>query len=404
MTVEIYPGRARGTVTVPPSKSIAHRDLVAAALASGESRLTGIPTSEDVAATCDALRALGAEIRVTGDTAAVRGGMPLSPAGELACRESGTTLRFLLPLCLTCGEEATLTGTPKLISRPLGVYEGIAREAGFLFSRGHDRVTVSGTLTPGHYRIPGNISSQFASGLAFALSCLAGDSTVELTGEVESRPYLDLTLDAMRTFGVPAAWQGENTLYIPGGKRYRAGNHAVEGDWSSGAFWEALAALGDPVTLAGAPEESLQGDRICRAYFAAITADTPTLSVRDCPDLAPILMVVAALCHGATLTDTARLRLKESDRGHTMARELAKCGIRVKQEENSITIPAGTLHAPMEPLFGHNDHRVVMALSVLLTRLGGVIRGAEAVAKSYPGFFDDLASLGISLETEVRNA
>lgn len=404
MTVEIFPGRAGGTVTVPPSKSIAHRYLVAAALASGESRLIGIPSSADVAATCDALRALGADIRVTGDTAVVRGGKPLSPVGELACRESGTTLRFLLPLCLTGGEEATLTGTPKLISRPLGVYADLAREAGFRFIREHDRVTVSGTLTPGEYQIPGNISSQFASGLAFALSCLAGDSTLELTGEIESRPYLDLTLDAMRAFGVPAAWAGERTLRIPGGRRYQAGTHTVEGDWSSAAFWEALAALGDPVTLAGVSAETLQGDRICRAYFAAMVADTPTLSVRDCPDLAPILMVVAALCHGATLTDTARLRLKESNRGQVMAQELAKCGVRVRQEENSITIPAGTFHAPCEPLFGHNDHRVVIALSVLLTRLGGVISGAEAVSKSYPAFFDDLASLGISLETEVRNA
>lgn len=404
MTAEIFPGQARGRVTVPPSKSIAHRYLICAALAEGESVIHHVPASDDLLATCDALSALGVFIAWEGDTVRVRGTKRLVPTKELACRECGTTLRLMLPLCLLGEGEATLTGTPKLISRPLGVYERLCEEDGFSFLRGHDRVTVSGCLTPGVYRIPGNVSSQFVSGLLLALSRLEGDSVIEMTTEVESRSYIGLTLDAMAAFGVNAEWTGERSLKVPGGKSYCAGEHAVEGDWSSAAFFEALTALGDPVTVEGVTIASHQSDKACRTYFEALRADTPTLSVRDCPDLAPILMTVAALSHGATLTDTARLKLKESDRGRAMAQELAKCGIRTIQEENSITVLSGTPVPPSEPLFGHNDHRIVMALAILLTRVGGVIRNAEAVSKSYPEFFDHLAALQIKVETDKRNA
>ena len=314
MTVRVMPGRARGVVRAPASKSVAHRYLIAAALASGESRLTGLTLSDDLLATCDGLRALGCGIRFEGTTAVVSGGADLRPRGELPCRECGTTLRLLLPLCLVSGEAATLTGSEKLLSRPLGVYENLARERGFRFERGPCRVTVAGRLTPGTYRVPGDISSQFVSGLCYALACLDGESTVSLTGAVESRSYIDLTLDALRAFGADGGWADDRTIRIAGGRTFRAGAHAVEGDESNAAFPLALAALGDPVEVSGRNPATRQGDRVAAAYFRQLRAGAATLSVADCPDLAPILFTVAALSHGGVFTDTARLRLKESDR------------------------------------------------------------------------------------------
>lgn len=399
MTVTILPARARGQVTVPASKSVAHRYLIAAALADGESRLTGVTPSDDLLATCDCLRALGRTVTLTGTTATVRGGMPLIAGAPLPCRSSGTTLRLLLPLCLAGGGRATLAGTEQLFSRPLGVYEDFCREQGFLFSRGAASVTVEGHLSAGEYHISAALSSQFVSGLLFALAANVRESTLTLTGRIGSRPYIDLTLDAMQTFGVDARWEGGRTIRIPDGQRFRSGEHAVEGDWSAAAFWEALAALGDPVETQGVQSTSRQGDRVCRSYFAALRAGTPTLSIADCPDLAPILMTVAALSNGGVLTETARLRIKESDRGAAMARELAKCGITVIEEANRLTV-CGHPTAPTEPLCGHEDHRIVMALAILLTRLGGTITGAEAVSKSYPAFFRDLTALGVRMEVQ----
>lgn len=404
MTVRILRGTACGRVTAPASKSVAHRYLIAAALARGESRLLGLTPSEDVLATCDGLRALGSEIRTDGTIAVVTGADDLTPRGVIPCRECGTTLRLLLPLCLLGGAEATLTGTEKLLSRPLGVYRDLARERGFLFAETPGQVHVAGRLTPGAYHIPGDVSSQFASGLCYALACLDGDSTLTLTGAVESRSYIDLTLDALRAFGVGAAWADERTLRIPGGRTFRAGVHTVEGDESNAAFFLALAALGNPVEVLGRHPGTRQGDRVASSYFRALRAGAATLSVADCPDLAPILMTVAALSRGGVLTDTRRLRLKESDRGAAMAEELAKCGVRVTVEENRLTVDPRGLTPPCSPLCGHNDHRIVMALAVLLTRLGGEITGAEAVAKSFPDFFDRLAALGIRTEEGADHA
>ncbi len=396
MTVTIKPGTARGRVLAPPSKSMAHRYLICAALAQGESTVRHLAPSEDILATVDCLRAMGAQIEFDGEIAHVRGirvGTP--PQGVLPCRECGTTLRLLLPLCLTGCGEATLTGTEKLLSRPLDAYRDLCLAHGFIFEKEATRVRVCGELTPGEYSLPGNVSSQYISGLLYALSCLDGESRIHLTTAVESRSYIDLTLSAMAAFGSRAAWTDDRTLTVAGGQTYLPRDLTVEGDWSNAAPWLALAALGDPVTVEGVSRESLQGDRVCAGYLDAMRAGAPVLSVGDCPDLAPVLIAAAALLHGATLTDTARLRLKESDRGEAMRAELAKCGVYLAVSENRIVVPAARPHAPTAPLSAHNDHRIVMALAVLLTRLGGRIEGCEAVKKSYPDFLREIGRLGI---------
>lgn len=400
MLVKIQPGKARGTVSAPPSKSMAHRCLIAAAMAGGKSKITGVDYSQDILATIDCLRALGVLVDCTGSTVTVERTGAFLPAEPLNCRESGSTLRFMIPLCLLSGKPATLQGSARLMERPQTVYEDLSREKRFSFSRRDGAIAVEGTLQSGEYTVDGSISSQFITGLIFALVTLKEASRIHLTGKVESRSYIDLTLKALSDFGFSVSWEKGNTLLIPGGQTGVSRELAVEGDYSNAAFLEALNILGGQVTVTGLSADSLQGDRVYRDYFAALKAGTPTLSLGDCPDLGPILFAMAAALNGATFVDTARLKIKESDRGTAMAEELKKCGVDLILEENRIIVPGGTLCPSVEPIMGHNDHRIVMAMSVLCTFLGGTVCGAEAVAKSMPGFFKTLRDLGVEVSED----
>ena len=395
MTVTVRPFTPRGTVTAPPSKSAAHRLLVCAGLAAGESVIENVPAAEDAAATLRCLTALGAAVTRDGATVRVRGTDPASArAAVLDCGESGSTLRFLTPLCLVGENEQTLTGSRKLLSRPLAVYETLCREKGLAFRLTDGALSVKGPLSSGAFTVPGNVSSQFVSGLLFALPLLAGDSTLTVTDPIESRPYIDMTLAALRQFGVTVRETAPNAWLIPGGQRYRPQTATVEGDCSGAAFFEALNFLGGDVTVAGLAPDTLQGDRVFSSLAKRIVCERAPVDLADCPDLAPVLFAVAAATGGGTFTGTRRLADKESDRARVMQAELAKFGAAVTVEENRVRVTGGTLHAPTEPLCGHNDHRVVMALAVLACKTGGTIVGAEAVAKSFPNFFELYSSLG----------
>ncbi len=399
MTVHIGKGVAVGTVAAPPSKSMAHRMLICAGLAAGESKISGISDSEDIAATIDCLRALGVDIAVCGDVATVRG-IDLenaAPTAPLRCRESGSTLRFLVPPALLCGKEVHFVGSRTLLSRPLSVYETLCAERGMTFLQDENGLTVCGKLTAGEFRVPGNISSQFISGLLFTLPLLAGDSVIRITSPVESRSYIDLTVAALAAFGVTVQWTDERTITVAGGQHYRAHDAAVEGDYSGAAFFEALNVLGGRVTVTGLSADSLQGDRVYARHFESLKKGTPAIHLADCPDLGPVLFAVAAAKFGGVFTGTRRLKIKESDRAAAMAEELQKCGVAVTVYEDSVVVFPKALHPPTEPLCGHNDHRIVMALAVLLTALGGEITGAEAVAKSFPDFFERLSALGVEV-------
>ena len=408
MKVEIKKGAARGCVSAPPSKSMAHRMLICAGLADGTSVLEGISDSQDMQATLDCLAALGARWRKDGETLTITG-IPGSASGEeaeplLRCRESGSTLRFLIPVCLRTGRRMKLCGAPRLMERPLGVYEQLCRERGLTFKQEAQTLTVQGPLAAGTFRIPGNISSQFVSGLLLALPMCEGDSTLEILPPIESRPYIDMTVAALRKFGVTAEWKDAETLRIPGGQRCRPCRAQVEGDFSNAAFFAALAELRpeNRVTVENLPpqEESLQADRVYPELLKQLDEPEPCIDLTDCPDLGPILFAAAAAKHGGRFTGTGRLKIKESDRGQAMARELRKFGVRVTVEENQIIVapPACGISAPAEILSGHNDHRIVMSEAVLLTLTGGIIDGAEAVTKSFPDFFDKLKALGIEVE------
>ena len=252
--------------------------------------------------------------------------------------------------------------------------------------------------------LPGNVSSQFVSGLLFALPLCDNDNEISLTPPVESRSYIDLTLSALRAFGIRAEWKDACTLAIAGRQRYCAQEIAVEGDYSNAAFLDAFSLLGGGVEVSGLREDSLQGDRVYRAHFRSLADGTPHISLADCPDLGPILFSLAAALNGAVFTDISRLRIKESDRVACMKTELEKFGAVLDVEENRVTIRKAELHAPTEALYGHNDHRIVMSLSVLAACLPlgtpVIIDDAHAITKSFPDFFDRLRELGVQVVEE----
>ena len=398
MKMIIHPSRASGTAAAPPSKSMAHRLLICAGLSEGESVIRGLAESEDILATLDCLRALGADIDFTGGNAFVRGAdIKNAPSARLCCRESGSTLRFLLPLALISGREMLFTGSGRLPDRPLSVYEKICADQRLLFTRGEGGITVRGPLRPGRFEVDASVSSQFISGLCFALPLLPGESRIELLPPIESRPYIDMTLAALSLAGAGAAFDG-NTIEISGGAKYRPIDTAVEGDWSNAAFLEAFSLLGGRAEINGLDENSLQGDRIYRRHFELLRAGCPEIDLSDCPDLGPVEMAIAAALGGALFTGTARLAYKESDRAAAMSEELSKLGARTVIGENTVQVIPARLHAPAQPISSHGDHRVAMAMTVLLTLTGGEIDGAEAVGKSFPDFFETIGKLGIKAE------
>ena len=372
--------------------------LLAAGLADGTSIISNIKISRDIEATIDCLRALGASVEIKGDTAAVTGTDPKNrgQAAVLKCRESGSTIRFFLPLCLLSGMPACLEGTEKLLSRPFSVYENICNEQGLLFEKTKNAIKICGPLNPGSFSFRGDISSQFVTGLLYALPVLDGDSTIRLIPPVESRSYIDLSLFALKQFGVTAEWKNETTLYIPGGQQFLKNNASVEGDWSNAVFLEGLNLIGGNVSVTGLKEDSLQGDRVYRKMLEELKSGTPKLDLSDCPDLGPVLFALAAAQNGAVFTGIERLRLKESDRIEAMREELNKFGADFSADLHSVTIRPG-IRRPAAPLLGHNDHRIVMALSLLCSYVGGTIDGAEAVEKSFPEFFERLKELGVVL-------
>ena len=404
MRVTFKKGRAEGRIFAPTSKSMAHRYLICAGLSEGKSIIHGVSECEDVLATIDCLRAFGIECVRDGDTVTVNGGVGLvkqAPRDKLCCRESGSTLRFLLPVALLSGYDATLCGASGLMQRPMTVYEQICVERGLKYERADGCITVKGPITAGEYKVVGNISSQFISGLIFALTLADGDSIISITPPIESRSYINLTVSALSEFGVDVKWSDDKTLFIKGNQKYVAHETTVEGDYSNAAFLDALNLLGGEVEVLGLREDSIQGDKVYKSLYRMLCKGTPTVHIGDCPDLGPVLFALAAVKNGAVFSGTRRLKIKESDRSGAMAEELKKFGTSVYVYDDSVVVYPADFHAPNEPLCGHNDHRIVMALSVLLTLTGGCIDGAEAVKKSFPDFFEALSALGTELETEV---
>lgn len=400
MIATFKPCRLHGTINAPPSKSMAHRYLIGAALSGQTCTLSGVDFSEDILASMDCLSALGAHVTANGDTVTV------DPAGFmqaedpiLRCRESGSTLRFFIPLALCLGRTVQFLGSERLFERPLEVYEELCRENGFTFKKGKTSLTLCGALQSGAYRVRGDISSQFITGLILALVYLGKNASIEILPPFESRSYIVLTLSALRSFGADVAFTDSYRIEIRPSEMH-AFSGRIEGDYSNAAFLDAFNRIGSDIKLENLRADSLQGDKVYADYFTQISNGTPTLDISNCPDLGPVLFALAALKNGATFTGTDRLKAKESDRGAAMREELAKLGGRLVMGDNTITVSKQPLRYVGDRLDGHNDHRIVMAMSVILSQTGGSITGAEAIKKSYPGFFEDIKRLGAEVDLQ----
>ena len=402
MNVVVAPGRLSGAVRAPASKSAAHRLLICAALADGPTRVSIHATNRDIEATADCLRALGAGIDRQGDGLNVRPVARIPDTCALDCGESGSTLRFLMPVAAALGTRATFTGHGRLPLRPNAPLVEALRKHGARIDRDLLPMALSGPLTGGRWALPGDVSSQYITGLLFALPLLDGDSEIALTTPLASAAYVDMTLRALGQFGIvvePTAtgWR------VPGNQRYHApGEAGVEGDWSAAAFWLAANALGSRVDVRGLDPDSAQGDRAVAGLLGREAIDATHV-----PDLVPALAVAAAsLPQRTVITGAARLRLKESDRLRTVADMLNALGHGVTVTADGLVIDGGEptpCQAPVRAVDGANDHRIVMAAAVAAAHSDRPVRitDAQAVEKSYPDFFNDFTSLGGNAHVEL---
>ena len=386
MDVTIIPNELQGTVTPPSSKSVGHRALIAAALSGGFSTISNLGDSKDIQATRSCLSALK-----TGQPAG-ENGLPL-----MDCGESGSTLRFLIPLSLVLRGGGHFTGRGRLMERPQGPYFSLFQEKGIFYQQKNGVLTVRGTLSPGRYSLPGDVSSQFITGLLFVLPLLDGDSDLVLTSPLESRGYVDLTLDVLRTFGIRVE-ERAGAFHVPGSQHYESRDFTVEADWSQAAFWYAANFAGGQVDIQGLNMDSKQGDKvIALQYWQLAKPGEAELDVSQCPDLVPPLAAMAAVRAGTThLTHAARLRMKESDRLSTVAAALRAMGAQVEEGPDSLTIHGQERLPGGGTVDCCNDHRIAMmaAVSAAFAQAPVKLLGAECVRKSYPEFWNHFIQLG----------
>lgn len=413
MKVTLAPSTLRGHLSIISSKSLSHRYVIAAGLAEGTSHLENILDADDLAYTKKALEAFNVKI----DGKKITGGHFKKMNDTIDCGESGSTLRFMIPIGLLQKESITFTGRNRLVERPLDVYMDLFKTKRIKYSHPEQQslpLTIQGKLRPGYYHVLGNVSSQFITGLLFALPLLEKDSVIEHTTPLESKGYIDLTLDVLTNFGIHVLYV-EPYFYIKGNQKYTPGDFKIEGDFSQAAFWFVAGVMGEGLQLSNLNPQSKQGDasiiEVLRSMQAEITYDyqnhlydvkpsqthSTTIDLKDIPDLGPILMVLAGRSKGTTkFIHCERLKIKESDRLDAMVQTLTQLGVPVTLTEDGVEI-TGVNHFKGDiELDGFNDHRIVMAISIASIHADGpiTILGAEAIHKSYPTFFEDFKKLG----------
>jgi 3-phosphoshikimate 1-carboxyvinyltransferase len=402
-----------GAVVVPPSKSQTHRAIIAASLAKGKSVIHNVATNDDVAATIAAMEKIGVKIINNGTQLIINGvsRVMISDDNFIDCNESGSTLRFVIPMMTLSREKVVYTGKPGLMKRPMAVYDAVCRQHGMNYQQTDKAIIVSGTLNPGVYEIPGAISSQFISGLLFALPLLKGDSELRVTEPLESKGYIDLTIDTLRSFGVVVEPR-EYGYFVRGNQYYVPTNITIESDQSHMAFFAAAGVLSGDVFCRNVSPASLQPDRRILDVIAAMKGSFEiresgimfmksqlygcNVDVSQCPDIAPIISVLGALAKGTTVVENAqRLKYKESNRLQSTHDILKSFGVDVEMTETSLIIRGrDTLEGGViDPA---NDHRIVMSAAIAASRASKpvLIKHAEAVSKSYPDFFADFKKVG----------
>ena len=402
MRLTINKSVATGKIVAPPSKSYAHRLLIAAALTKKDVVVKNIDLSEDIKATISCFKSLGKEVVYKDNTILVKNNnCLLNDELEFNCNESGSTLRFLIPIALTLGKKVTFIGTSRLIERGIEPYIKICEKQNIKVVKDETSISFEGSLKSDNFEIVGNISSQFITGLLFALPLLKKDSTVNITTNIESKNYIDITLDVLKQAKINIE-KTNNGFKVFGNQEYQLDDCIVEGDYSNASFIDALNYFDGNIKLLGLNEKSLQGDKKYLEHFKSLNKEYSTIDISNCIDLGPILFAFASLKYGGHFINTKRLKIKESNRINDLAVELNKFGVIVNELDNEIFIDNTNLHRPNEILEGHNDHRIVMAISIMLTQFGGTIKGTNAVKKSYPNFFKDLKALGIEVVEDAE--
>lgn len=414
MKIEIRPKRIGGTIEAVPSKSVSHRAIIAAGLADGHSRIGNVMLSDDIQATCDAMVSFGAGINRKGQILdIISNGELKTPSHPIDCRESGSTLRFLTPFGGLVDEPVVYKGEPGLGKRPMRPYLDIFKNCGMRCESSDGLpLVVEGRLKPGRYRLRGDVSSQFITGLLFTLPQLESDSEIEITTPLESKSYVDLTMEILERFQVEIENEGDRRFKIKGNQVFRKATMDVEGDYSQAAFWIVAGLIGNGMRIHGLNPETRQGDRqiidICRkmggdlGFVDDVLVVNPSrttgtlIDASQIPDLVPILTVLAALSEGRTeIINASRLRIKESDRLAAIATELNKLGAQVIERQDGLLI-YGRERLKGGTVESWNDHRIAMSLAVASIRSeeNVVIQQSEAIAKSYPQFFEDFGQLG----------
>ena len=409
--MKILKSKLNGKIKLCPSKSYAHRYLIASMLSKGKSIISNVDMSDDVKATLSCIKSYGRNYEIDGDKVIFYEDDKILKNKRINeypilfdAFESGSTLRFFLPLAIQKFKDVTFRGSSKLIERGVGVYEKILNKV--YFQKNKVEIDAYGEIIPGEYIIPGNISSQYVTGLLFTLPLLKKNSVIKIVGNLESKNYALIALDVLSQYGIDIDI-GNQTIFdknvnlvnfnISGNCEYKASEKIVEGDYSNASFVDAFNYFGSSIEIDGLNKNSVQGDKIYKEYFEKLDKSFCTLDISDCIDLGPILMAFATLKNGAHLTGTRRLKIKESNRAYVMAEELKKFGADVEVDDNDIYINKTEIHSPIEILSSHNDHRIVMALTLFSTMFDIEISGENAVNKSYPSFFKDLNGIGLNI-------
>jgi len=413
--VILGPSKLKGSVAVPSSKSISHRAVICAGLAEGTSVIDNINYSQDINATCDAMKKLGSNMVKEKNSLKVSGARLLDvKSNEIDCMESGSTLRFMIPIAALTGKKVVFTGEGELAERPLGPYYEIFdhQNVSYKNSEGKLPLIVDGRIKPGKYKVNGNISSQFISGLLFALPLLEGDSKIEVTSNLESKPYVDLTIDTLKDFSVHVENREYKEFIVKGNQKFKARDLSIESDFSQAAFWLAAGTLGADVECTGMNAKSLQGDKaiievieemggcvsIDQDTVKALPSDTKGIifDAENCPDLVPVIAVLGSLSEGTTeIINAKRLRIKECDRLKAMCREMRKIGADIEERTDGLMI-RGKKVLKGGAVNSWGDHRIAMALAVASIKCEEpvIIRDALCVRKSYPDFWSHFKMLG----------
>ncbi len=393
MKLQIKKSRYVGKLVVPPSKSYSHRYLIGAMLSNCSSEIKNVTYSDDILATLNCMKTFGCNFKTKENSVLVENNDIFNENPIFHCKESGSTLRFFIPIALTRYKKVTFEGSTKLIERGIEVYQQIFNNQDIKILINDNQIFIEGELKGGEFFIPGNLSSQYISGLLFALPLVKEDSIINLIPPINSRNYIEMTLDVLNKYQINYTFE-QDCIKIKGNQKYLSKDFTIEGDYSNASFLDALNYLNNDIKIIGLNTNSLQGDKIYIEYFKKMNEGNCELDISNCIDLAPILMVFASLKNGVILKGTNRLKIKESSRGEAMKEELNKIGVKVDVLDDSIIVHKSSLSFNNVIFSSHNDHRIAMALSIFSSLFDIEIDGYESVNKSYPNYFDDLISLG----------